>query len=81
MKHPKPNLTKTDLLAYQTRYQKVNEYEKKELRRTPLSVKLAQIAALMASVPSFGWEEALAAEDRAVWLRWQKLRAYYEKKG
>jgi hypothetical protein len=72
-------ISKTKLLQYQDRYRRVNEQEKVELRRTPLSVKLAQVATLMASVPWLGWEEALAAEDRAVWMRWQKLRAHYRK--
>ena len=53
----------------------VNAAEQAELRATPLSHKLQQLAALMASVPPLGWSEALAQEEAEVRARWNRLRA------
>ena len=52
----------------------VNAAEQAELRATPLDRKLQQLAALMASVQSLGWTNALAAEDAEVRARWNRLR-------
>ena len=52
----------------------VNAAEQAELQTTSLSQKLFQLAALMASVHSLGWSEALAAEETEVRARWNRLR-------
>jgi hypothetical protein len=53
----------------------VNAAERVELLTTPLDRKLRQLAALMASVQSLGWTNALAAEEAEVRVRWNRLRA------
>jgi hypothetical protein len=53
----------------------VNAAERTELLATPLDRKLRQLAALMTSVQSLGWTEALAAEEAEVRTRWNRLRA------
>jgi len=52
----------------------VNAAERVELRTTPLDRKLRQLAALMASVQSLGWTDALAAEEAEVRAHWNRLR-------
>ena len=52
--------------AFRTRWEMVNAAERVELRTTPLDRKLRQLAALMASVQSLGWTEALADEEAEV---------------
>jgi hypothetical protein len=57
------------------RWRLVRDAEREELLSTPIEVKAAQLASLMASVNALGWDDALAAEDEIVWRRWQALRA------
>jgi hypothetical protein len=63
--------------ALAERWRLVQEAERDELRRTPIEVKAAQLAALMASARALGWDEALSREDEIVWERWQRLRDKY----
>ncbi len=67
-------MTKSDVKAYKKRWTRVNRAEIDELRRTPLSEKLAQLAALMASIDEFGWREELREEEEKVRQRWMRLR-------
>lgn len=68
-------LTREEASAFRERWEMVNTAEQAELRATPLAYKLRQLAALMTSVPSLGWTEALAAEEAEVRARWNRLRA------
>ncbi len=68
-------ITREEALAFRARWKAVNEATEEESRNTPPSVKLQQIAILMASVEALGWKERLEAEDEAVRERWQRLRA------
>ncbi|HJY81783.1 MAG TPA: hypothetical protein VKK81_11955 [Candidatus Binatia bacterium] len=68
-------LTRKEARAFQARWKMVNTAERAELRTTPLDRKLQQLAALMASVQSLGWTDALAAEEAEVRARWNRLRA------
>jgi hypothetical protein len=63
-----------DLRAYRARYEAVRVRDQ-ETRGTAAE-RLAQVAALMASVDAMGWREALA-DDEVIWARWQRLRAAY----
>jgi hypothetical protein len=60
-----------DLRAYRARFEAVRVREQ-ETRGTAAE-RLAQVAALMASVDAMGWREALADDD-LVRARWQRLR-------
>ena len=66
--------TKADYIAYVNRWSVVNEYERSELRRTPVSHKLKQLATLMASAALFSRAEESAPEDAETWKRWNLLR-------
>ncbi|HWR73908.1 MAG TPA: hypothetical protein VN604_12120 [Nitrospirota bacterium] len=66
--------TKTEAREFQARWKRVNASETEELRRMSMDDKLRQLAALMASVDSFGWRELLAGEEKQVRERWNRLR-------
>ncbi len=70
-------LTPTDARAFQIRWARVNAAERTELRATSLEDKLHQLAALMASVESLGWTEALAKDEDTVRRRWNQLRSAF----
>lgn len=71
----KRTLSRQEAHAFRARWELVNAAEQAELRATPLSHKLQQLAALMASVPSLGWSDALGQEEIEVRARWNRLRA------
>lgn len=71
----KRTLSRKDAQAFRARWEMVNAAEQAELRATSLRQKLYQLAALMASVPSLGWSEALGQEETEVRARWNRLRA------
>jgi len=68
------HLTKDEVIAYQKRWQFVNEAEIAELRNTTLTEKLRRTAALMASTQAMGWQPGLDSDKARVWERWQELR-------
>jgi hypothetical protein len=65
-------MTREDVIAFRGRWAAVNAAEEEETRRTPISVKLHQLSALMASAGSFGWVEV--PEEEQVRERWLRLR-------
>lgn len=67
-------MTKAEAKAWKARFEALNEYEREELRNTPVSVKIRQLAALMATARQLGWEEALASGEEEVRERWRRLR-------
>jgi hypothetical protein len=69
------HLTQAEARAFQTRWARVNAAERTELRAASLEDKLRQLAALMASVESLGWTEALAKDEDTVRRRWNQLRS------
>ncbi|HZU38373.1 MAG TPA: hypothetical protein VFA18_20780 [Gemmataceae bacterium] len=73
----KRRTTRAEMQAFVRRWQRIGKLERDELRRTPAEIKLRQLAALMASVDTFGWREALSGEEDIVRQRWQRLRRCY----
>lgn len=73
----KTPMTKAEAKAFQKRWKEVNRAEREELRKMSPIDKLRQLAALMASVDSMGWHEALAEEESEVRERWIRLRKAY----
>ncbi len=67
-------MNREQALDWKRRMERLNAFERDELRRTPPEVKLRQIASLMRSVDAFGWYEALAQDDWAVRAIWKTLR-------
>ena len=70
-------MTKSEAIAFQKRWEKVNRAEREELQNTSPIEKLRQLAALMASVDAFSWREALADEEADARTRWIRLRKAY----
>ena len=73
----KNKITKMEARAFRTRWKIVNRAEREELRGTPINKKFEQLAALMSSVKELGWTKPLAAEEKEVRERWNKLRKLY----
>lgn len=67
--------SKADYVAYMERWRMVSDYERSELRRTPMSRKLRQLASLMASASVFPRTEASDEDDAETWERWNVLRS------
>jgi hypothetical protein len=67
-------MSKKEGKAFLRRWRLVNAREIKELRETPLDIKLCQLAALMASAKQMGWTDALREGEAEVRARWQQLR-------
>ncbi|RMD92957.1 MAG: hypothetical protein D6813_04925 [Calditrichaeota bacterium] len=70
-------LIKDQVVAYQKRWQMVNEAEIQELRNTSRADKLRKTAMLMVSAQAMGWNDAVNSDEVNVWERWQKLREKY----
>lgn len=70
-------MTKSEAIAFQKRWEKVNCAEREELQSASAIDKVRQLASLMASIDAFGWREALADEEADVRARWIRLRKAY----
>jgi len=70
-------ISKREAKAAKRRWENVNAAELRELKKTPLLTKTIQLAALMSSVRSMGWQKALSGQEKEVRVRWQKLRKVY----
>jgi hypothetical protein len=55
----------------------VNAFQQREADATPLIERLGQLNALMISVQSLGWAEALGTGEDVVRERWNLLRRRY----
>jgi len=75
----KSHMTKAEAGAFKERWEAVNHAERVELRAASLEQKAKHLAALMASVESFGWSKALASEEIVVRERWNELRKKRQK--
>ena len=67
-------MTRDDGKAFAERWKLINDAEIEELRRTPIEVKFQQLAALMASARTLGWQTTDEAEVNRVRERWCRLR-------
>ena len=62
--------------SYLQRWSVATEAERREVRETPIEVKLKQVASLMASAGLFRDPERAASKDE-VRARWAKIRQAY----
>jgi hypothetical protein len=60
--------------AWKTRWALVDAEEARELRETPLDVKLQQVEELWEAARSLGWEDSLREEEAQVRDLWIRLR-------
>ncbi len=70
-------ITKEEALAFKKRWEEVNAFELEELKNTPPSRKVKQLATLMRWVKDFGWQNALKEGEDVVRERWIKLNRIY----
>jgi hypothetical protein len=70
----KKEATKAELRAWMDRWKLVNDYEREELRSTPVDVKFRQLATLMHSAHALGWKTSTQAEIDMVRDRWIRLK-------
>ena len=70
-------MTRAEAQGWKERWEAVNAFEREELRRTPLALKMRQLTTLIAWVKDFGWTEGLAAEEAEVRERWNRLHRIY----
>ena len=70
--------SKEELLAYRSRWRLVQQRQIELLRQQTQSEKLAQTAALMASIDAMGWRERMDAETQAVRQLWITLKQRVE---
>lgn len=70
-------ISKREAQAFKRRWAAVNAAEREELASTPLTDKLHQVAALLASARKLRWTGTLATEDNLVRERWTRLRKGY----
>jgi len=73
-------LTKEEADAFKKRWEVVNTAEIEELRRTPISKKMQQLASLMLSVKELDWHKALSEGESELRERWNRLRMAYHVK-
>jgi hypothetical protein len=73
----KPRISPEEARAFVKRWEAVNEYELRELRSTPIELKLRQLSAMMTLARRLGWNDVLAAEEETARRRWQQLRQAY----
>ena len=78
MKHsPKRVLSRQEAVLFKNRWEAVNAAEIEELRRTPISQKMQQLASLMASVKELGWYKILSEGEAELRDRWNRLKEAY----
>lgn len=78
MKRPhKRILSRREAVLFKKRWKAVNEAEIEELRRTPISQKMQQLASLMASVKELGWYKILSEGEAELRDRWNRLKEAY----
>lgn len=67
-------MTKEEARQFKARWQLVNQTIAEEIRRTPASVKLRQLALMYEAGQRLGWDEDLRAGEDEVRERWRLLK-------
>ncbi len=70
-------MTKAEARAWRRRWKLVNEFQREELRRTPIEVKFRQLAYLMEFARQFPPTKKELRERAEVRERWSRLRKAY----
>ncbi|MCI0491032.1 MAG: hypothetical protein L0229_30955 [Blastocatellia bacterium] len=67
-------MTKEEARLFKARWQLANERIVEEIRSTPVSVKLQQLAEMYDAGRSLGWSKKLKADEQKVRERWLRLK-------
>jgi flagellar biosynthesis/type III secretory pathway protein FliH len=70
-------MTKEEARQFKARWQLVNHAMTEEVRRTPASVKLQQLAVMYEAGQALGWTDALKEGEEGVRERWRRLKEKY----
>ncbi len=73
----KRSMTKQAAQQFMKRWKAVNNFERRELRKTTPAEKFRQLEALMQSATAFGWDGEDREATEAVRTRWTRLRDRY----
>jgi hypothetical protein len=65
---------KNEVKAWKERWERVNEFEREELRCLPPETRLRQFFAMVDWVKAFGWKHGLEEGLDVVRQRWTKLK-------
>jgi len=67
-------MTREEASQFKERWKLVNEMTIEETRRTPMSVKLYQLALMYEAGQMLGWAEGLKEGEEVVRERWRRLK-------
>ena len=67
-------MTKEEARQFKARWKLVNDAVIEEVRRTPASIKLKQLAQMYEAGRALGWSEALDGGEAGVRERWRRLK-------
>ena len=70
-------MTKEEARQFKVRWQLVNQAVAEDVRRTPPSVKLQQLAVMYEAGQALGWTDALKEGEEGVRERWRRLKEKY----
>jgi hypothetical protein len=70
-------MTKDEARAWQARWRLVNEFEREETRRMPLTQKYQQFLSLMEMGRAMKWPKIMDEEIEEVRRRWRRLWEHY----
>jgi hypothetical protein len=70
-------MQKDEATQFRTRWQLVNDFVLEEARRTPVEVKLHQLAQMFEAQRALGWTEQLRGGEEEVRERWRRLKEHY----
>lgn len=70
-------MTKDEARAFKSRWELVNRVTAEETRRTPVEIKLRQLAQMYEAGQALGWAGGLKDGEEEVRERWRRLREFY----
>ena len=73
----KAKTKKEEYQDYLKRWQRINAYEREELRATLPETRLRQFFSLLEMARSMNWQTSTVAENEEVRARWNRLRKAY----
>lgn len=70
----KRKMTKAEVYAWMRRWRVVNDFERKELRATPMETTCRQLAAMMRMARALGWDRSSDEDVKPVRHLWVRLK-------
>jgi len=70
-------MNREEALKFREQWQLVNDALVEEVRRTPVEIKLRQLAVMVEAAHVLGWTEKLREGEEEVRERWRQLKEKY----